>query len=54
MIVREGSTIRVERVGSRMWKEVIAGSVLGFGFVIASLFGGREPPYLQFAIPWRR
>ena len=51
MISREGSAIRVERAEVRMWKEVIAGSLACFGFTIAFLFGGRDPPYLQFAIP---
>lgn len=34
-----------------MWREVVGGSLLFIGSVIAFLFFGREPPYLQFAIP---
>ena len=51
MIVREGSTIRVERSESRMWKHLVPFALVSFGSAVAFWFGGPRAPNPEFAIP---
>jgi len=51
VIAREGSTIRVERVESRMWRVVAPFGVVSFGAAVAFWFGGPRAPNPEFAIP---